>query len=219
MATTAILAGPGDFLPVLFVLIAIASGIINFVKERKAAAEREVGNAGGGNVRANVDGELQSEIDAFLEEVSPDDFEEVKPARQSTARQSTAGQQRRRKSNSDEEAERRRRVRARREHERQQAAEDSQRQSVRQRHLETSELSEVSGRHAVANRQVDSTVEDRHLEDNIDGPSQASASLAAMTDDSNPVAELLRTPSGIRNAILLSEILGPPLANRPGRKR
>lgn len=214
MATTAILAGPGEFLPVLFVLIAIASGIINFVKERKAAAEREVGNAGGRNVRANVDGELQSEIDAFLEEVSPDDFEEVKPARRSNT-----GQQRRRKTNSDEEAERRRRVRARREHERQQAAEDSQRQSVSQRHLETSELSEVSSRHAVADRHVDSTVEDRHLKDNIDGPSQANASLAALTDGNNSVAELLRTPSGIRNAILLGEILGPPLANRPGRKR
>jgi hypothetical protein len=213
MATTAILAGPGEFLPVLFVLIAIASGIISFVKERKVAVEREVGNAGGGDVRANVDGELQSEIDAFLQEVSPDEFEEAKPARQSNT------QQRRRKSSSDEEAERRRRVRARREHERQQAEEDRQRQSVRKRHLEASELSDVSSRHEVANRHVDSTIEDRHLEDHIDGPSLAAAPLAATTVGNSSVAELLQRPDGIRDAILLNEILGPPLANRPGRKR
>jgi ABC-type Na+ efflux pump permease subunit len=218
MATTAILAGPGEFLPVLFVLIAIASGVINFVKERKAAAEREVGNGGDGNVQANADGEMQSEIDAFLQEVSPDDFEEAKPARQGNAQQQ---QRRRRKSSSssDEEAERRRRVRARREHERQQAEEDSQRQSVRKRHLETSDLSEVSSRHKVANRHVGSTVEDRHLEDHIDGPSQAAAPLAATTVGNSSVAALLQSPDGIRDAILLNEILGPPLANRPGLKR
>ena len=46
MATTAILAGPGDFLPVLFVLIAIASGIINFVKERRVAPNEKLAMPG-----------------------------------------------------------------------------------------------------------------------------------------------------------------------------
>ena len=212
MATTAILAAPGDFLPILFVLIAIASGIINFVKERRAAAEREVGNAG----RGNPNNELQSEIDAFLQEVSPDDFvEESPPPRQNRGQE----QRRRRRTNTDEEAERRRRVRARREHEKRQAAEDRKRQSVKQRHLETGELGNVSNRHEVANRHVDSSVENRHFEDNIDGPSQATELRATSAAGNSSIAELLRQPGGIRDAIMLNEILGPPLANRPKRRR
>lgn len=215
MATTAILAAPGEFLPILFVLIAIATGIINFVKERRAAAERDAGNFANRGGHGNVDGELQSEIDAFLQEVSPEQYEEARPARQDNAQQQ---RRRQKKANSDEEAERRRRVRARREHERKQEAEDRKRQSVRKRHLETSDLNEVSDRHNVANRHVESTVKDRHLEDHIDGPSDSTLSSAVSTGG-NSVAELLRTPGGIRNAILLNEILGPPLANRPDRKR
>lgn len=212
MATTAILAaGAGDVLPVLFVLIAIASGIINFVKERKAAAEREAGNAG----RGNPNRELQSEIDAFLQEVSPDDSEPARPARQSHTQR-----QRRQRANSDEEAERRRRARARRERTRKQAAvEKRKRESVRDRNLDTSGLSEVSSRHEVANRHVDSKVEDRHLEDRIDGPSQAMPNQAVGAQTSSLVTDLLQRPGGIRDAILLNEILGPPLANRPDRKR
>ncbi|MFT5092438.1 MAG: hypothetical protein ACI93T_001258 [Porticoccaceae bacterium] len=209
MATTAILAGPGEFLPILFVLIAIASGIINFVKERRAAADRDMVNAGGGN----ADRELLTEIDAFLEEVSPSDFEETKPPRQRNPQQ----QRRRRRNNSDEEAERRRQVRARREHEKQQAETDRNRKSIGNRHLETSNLSDVRSRHEVANRHVNSSVEDRHLEDHIDGSSDAQP--VATASNGNSIAEQLRSPGGIRDAILLSEILGPPLANRPRRKR
>ena len=211
MATTAILAAPGDFLPILFVLLAIASGIINFVKERRAAAEREVGNAG----RRAPNNELQSEIDAFLQEVSPDDFEESRTPR----RNSGQGQRRRKRTNTDEEAERRRRVRARREHEKRQAAEDRKRQSVKQRHLETAELGNVSNRHEVANRHVDSSVENRHFEDNIDGPSQATEVRATSAAGNGSIAELLQRPGGIRDAIMLNEILGPPIANRPKRRR
>jgi hypothetical protein len=216
MATTAILAGPGDFLPVLFVLIAIASGIINFVKERRAAAEREVGNAGRGNAgRGNPNNELQSEIDAFLQEVSPDDFVEESPPPRPTR---TQQQRRRRRASSDEEAERRRRVRARREHEKQQAAEDRKRQTVKQRHLETSDLGDVSDRHEVANRHVDSSVENRRFEDHIDGPSQATAPRATGPAGNSSVADLLQQPGGIRDAIMLNEILGPPVARRPKRR-
>ena len=210
MATTPILAGAGEVLPVLFVLIAIASGIINFVKERKAAVDREAGNAG----RGNPNRELQSEIDAFLQEVS-DDSESARPARQSNTQRP-----RRQRPNSDEEAERRRRARARRERTRKQAAiEKQKRESVRDRNLDTSDLSEVSSRHEVANRHVDSKVEDRHLEDHIDGPSQAMPVHTAEAATSTSVTALLKRPDGIRDAILLNEILGPPLANRPTRKR
>ena len=74
-------------------------------------------------------------------------------------------------------------------------------------------------RHAVANRHVDSKVEDRHLEDHIDGPSQAMPDETLKVSTSTPVAALLQRPGGIRDAILLNEILGPPLARRPDRKR
>lgn len=213
MATTAILAGPGDFLPVLFVLIAIASGIINFVKERRAAAERDGAKAGVWENDGNGDQELQSEIDAFLQEVSPSEFEEARPSRQGNRQQ----QRRRRKKSSDEEAERRRRVRARREHEKRQAESDGKRQSVRKRHLDTSDLSEVSSRHEVANRHVDSSVGDRHLEANLDDSPVEEP--VANTNAGRSVTELLRRPGGFRDAILLNEILGPPLANRPRSKR
>lgn len=214
MATTAILAGPGDFLPVLFVLIAIASGIINFVKERRAAAERDGAKAGVWEDDGKGNQELQSEIDAFLQEVSPGDFEEARPPRQGNAQQQ---QRRRRRKSSDEEAERRRRVRARREHEKRQAESDGKRQSVSKRHLDTSDLSEVSSRHEVANRHVDSSVEDRHLEANIDDSPVEQP--VANANAGRSVTELLRRPGGFRDAILLNEILGPPLANRPRSKR
>lgn len=211
MATTAILAGPGEFLPVLFVLIAIASGIINFVKERRATAEREVGNAG----RGTPSNEPQSEIDAFLQEVSPDDLEELPSPQQNGARE----QRRRNRASSDGEAKRRRRVRARQEHEKRQAAEDQKRQAVKQRHLETSDFGDFSNRHEVANRHVDSSVENRHFEDHIDGPSQATAPRATGAAGNSSVADLLQQPGGIRDAIMLNEILGPPVARRPERRR
>jgi hypothetical protein len=211
MAMTAILAAPGDFLPVLFVLIAIASGIVNFVKERRAAAQPEGGNAG----RGNANNELQLEIDAFLQEVSPGELEELPPSQQKRARQ----QRSRKRVGSDEKSERRRRVRARREHEKRQAAEDQKRQAVKQRHLETSDLGDVSNRHEVANRHVDSSVENRHFEDHIDGPSQATAPRVTGAAGNSSVADLLQQSSGIRDAIMLNEILGPPIARRPGRRR
>ncbi len=211
MATTAILAGPGDFLPVLFVLIAIASGIINFVKERRAAAERDGVKVRGWEGEGNGNQELQSEIDAFLQEVSPSEFEEARPPRQRNPQQ-----QRRRRKNSDGEAERRRQARARREHDKRQAEKDRARKSVGNRHLETSDLSEVSSRHEVANRHVDSAVEDRHLEANLgDSPGDKSDVEAAT---GGWVTELLRKPGGFRDAIVLGEILGPPVANRPPRR-
>ena len=210
MATTVILAAPGDFLPVLFVLIAIASGIINFVKERRATAEQGVGNAG----RGNANNEFQSEIDAFLQEVSPGELEEVPSSKQKRARE----QRRRKRASSDEKSERRL-LRRKREHEKRQAAKDRKRQAVKQRHLETSDFGDVSNRHEVANRHVDSSVENRHFEDHIDGPSQATAPRVTGPAGNSSVADLLQQPGGIRDAIMLNEILGPPIARRPGRRR
>lgn len=210
MATTAILAGPGDFLPVVFVLIAIASGIANFIKERRAAAERVDANprGGGWDGGGDVDQELQSEIDAFLQEVSPGSSE-------SSNRQqgNTQQRRRRRRAKSDEEAERRRRVRARREHERKQQEADSKRKTLRQRHLETSELGEVSQRH------VESSVEDRHLQTHIVDPRIDEKADLSMAAASVALATMLKQPGGVRNAILLGEVLGPPVARRPRKKQ
>lgn len=212
-----ILAGPGDFLPVIFVLIAIASGIINFIKERKAAVGKVDLDPGDWEAQGNPDSELQSEIDAFLQEVSPGNSEPSRPQRQGNPQQ-----RRRKKVESDEEAERKRQVRARREHERRQLEEDQKRKSLRTRHLDTSELGEVSHRH------VENAVEDRHLrpiDDNLPArqPRRSSFEAPAVKTDlqfqASSVVAILREPGGIRNAVLLSEIIGPPLASRTRRKR
>lgn len=201
MAMTAILAGPGDFLPVIFVLIAIASGIVNFIKERKAAAERE-GMKAGGWQGGNADRELRSEIDVFLQEVSPDDAAESRPSR---------SQQRRRQAISDEEAERRRELRARRERERRQRKAKQQRQSTSKRKTGAGDLDGVSSRH------VESSVENRHLQPHIAGSADSDllSQRGSQDQEASRISALLHQPDGIRNAILLSEILGPPLAQRP----
>lgn len=213
MAAPVMLAGPGEFLPVIFVIYVIARGIINFVKEQKQGEQVNMARRGD----SDVDQGLQSEIDAFLQEVSPGDSNESKPSRQSDPQR-----RRRRKAVSEEETERRRRVRARREHEKRQLEEEQSRQSLRQRHLETSELGEVSDRH------VESSVEDRHLRAQIDGlPANElrevsvveKRSAAVIALDATTVAAMLQQEGGIRNAILLSEIVGPPVSRRPRRNR
>lgn len=204
MAMTAILAGPGDFLPVIFVLIAIASGIVNFIKERKAAAAREDIKAGGWK-GGDADRELRSEIDVFLQEVSPDDSSTSRPPRQSASQQ-----QRRKKAIPDEEAERRRQLRARRE--RRQKKDNQQRSSASRRKTGTRDREEVSSRH------IESSVENRHLHPHI--VSASDSDLLSQRDsperEASRIATLLHQPAGIRNAILLSEILGPPVSQRPG---
>jgi hypothetical protein len=213
LAATVILAGPGEFLPVIFVVYVIARGIVNYIKEQKQSEQDIMARRGD----SDVDPELQSEVDAFLEEVSPTDSDDSR-----RSRQSDPPQRRRRKAASDEEAERRRRVRARREHEKRQQEEEQSRQSLRKRHLETSDLGEVSDRH------VESSVEDRHLERQIDGlPANKlreaailkKPSVAIVALDATSVAAMLQQEGGIRNAILLSEIVGPPLSSRPRRNR
>jgi hypothetical protein len=214
IAATVILAGPGEFLPVIFVLYIIARGIINFIKEQKQSEQVIMARRGD----SDVDPEPQSEIDAFLEEVSPGDSDVSRRSRQSDPQQ----RRRKRTGASEEEAERRRRVRARREHEKRQREEEQSRQTLRKRHLETSELGEVSDRH------VESSVEDRHLQAHIDGlpvnklrehsiVEVPTADIAAL--DATSVAVMLQTSGGVRNAILLSEIVGPPLGSRPRRNR
>jgi hypothetical protein len=213
LAATVILAGPGEFLPVIFVVYVIARGIVNYIKEQKQSEQDIMARRGD----SDVDPELQSEVDAFLEEVSPTDSDDSR-----RSRQSDPPQRRRRKAASDEEAERRRRVRVRREHEKRQQEEEQSRQSLRKRHLETSDLGEVSDRH------VESSVEDRHLERQIDGlPANKlgeaailkKPSVAIVALDATSVAAMLQQEGGIRNAILLSEIVGPPLSSRPRRNR
>lgn len=206
---TAILAGPGDFLPVIFVLIAIASGIINFIKERKAAAEREGVNAGGWK-GGNANPELQSEIDAFLEEVSPDRSDSPRRPRRSESHQ-----RRRKKVVSDEEAERRRKLRARRERDRRQKDSGRRRQTVGSRKPDTQKLDGVSSRH------VESSVENRHLQPHIldSSTSDFLSENQARPIEASRIVSMLQQPDGIRNAILLGEILGPPVAQRPDRKQ
>ena len=172
------------WLSVIFVLIAIASGIVNFIKERKAAAERE-GMKAGGWQGGNADRELRSEIDVFLQEVSPDDAAESRPSR--------SQQQRRRQAISDEEAERRRELRARRERERRQRKAKQQRQSTSKRKTGAGDLDGVSSRH------VESSVENRHLQSHIAGSADSDllSQRGSQDQEASRISALLHQPDGI----------------------
>ncbi|MDA1162502.1 MAG: hypothetical protein O3B13_05345 [Planctomycetota bacterium] len=209
MTTTALLAAPGagDFLPIIFVVIAIISGLVNFIKERRAGEQVNAGMRGD----ANIDQGLQSEIDSFLQELSPGDSNASRSPRQS----GTQPQRRRKRASSPEEVERKRRVRARREHDRLEDEVAKNRMSLSKRHLETNDLSEVSHRH------VRSAVGGRHLEPQIHDLMEQSPKPTPTPNISpetsfvtGSVHALLRQPGSIRNAVLLTEILGPPIARR-----
>lgn len=226
MANISLLAaGPGDILPVIFVLIAIASGIVNFVKERRAAEQVRPRREGGDD---GDDPELRSEIDAFLKEVSggggssqPD----------TTAAQQQRAQERRRRSR--EEEERRKRIRARRERERrareEAVAAATERESVADRHLDTSDIGGVSQRHVeslVENRHLDSHIDDEvlgneresmtdHIGDTTDAFATGSPSRGEQTATQAALVDMLRRPEGMQTAILLNEILSPPISRRP----
>ena len=210
MAPIGLFADVGDVLPVIFVLIAIASGIVNFFKERRAADQLKPRMR---NDADAVDSELQSEIDAFLEEVSTGKADSPRPARPAQV------EQRRRQARSSQEEERRRRIRARRERERREREAAKARESLESRHLEASDIGKVSQRH------VPSAVEDRHLESVIAIEStQESAAESAVSEPAARAAAaqipaLLQQPGGIRNAIVLNEILSPPVSRRPRTRR
>lgn len=193
MANYMLAAGVGDVLPFLFVIVAIATGIINHFRE-KSAAEQAKQNRNRRQSQSHRDEEMDSEIDMFLEEVSGGD-ERPRRKRPQRKRPRPSGQRRPQRKRPSRDRE-----------------ESQERQSVADRHVESS----VSQRHvqsSVSDRHVESSVGSRHLESNV-----AAAGVAdrrSKTAANSPIAKMFNSADGVRTAIILNEILSPP----PGRRK
>jgi hypothetical protein len=192
---------PGEIFPYVFIIIALISGIRNFLKERGNAQQiqemRKTRKQDQGLGR-------NDEISQFLNDVG-------------TTKKKSPPQRKKRSSQRQQAQKRRTRREAIRDqptrndgHARKSQAESSR---VSDRHLNTEDLGSVREHHlesTVKDRHLESEVADQHLFDD-NGQSQQ---VTKQQRDLHPVAALLREPSGICNAILLNEILQPPLSRR-----
>lgn len=195
-------AGPGDVITVAIFLIAAISGLMNFIKDRRAAANRQFEDQPKQNrPRTREEEELQSEIEAFLTEVSSSgpSSSSGSGTRSRTPQQSPPrpqGQKQRRKKAATPKPERT----------------DAQ-QDVAQRQLPAGNLGGVGQRHmenSVQNRHIDSSVAGQQLQ-----PGSAfNASAQPAPKATAGFAAMLSQAGGVRNAIILSEVLGPPVAKR-----
>ncbi|MBI1311479.1 hypothetical protein GC176_09240 [bacterium] len=199
----------GEVLWVLFVIVAMISGIINKMKEGKAAEARQQRRAQGGPPRARE--QLQDEISQFLEELNTGNPvpsprpQQQRPTRE-RARSSQQPQRGRKRRQSGQES-----ATAN-------ASDQGRTPSTRRNGLEH-EISTMKQRH------VQSEVHERHLQSNVgehqpgrlaESMAEAGASQAAVIAAVGlpPVAQLLTRRDGLANAIVLNEILSPPVSRR-----
>ncbi len=196
--TPLLAAGAGEIVPVIVVLITIASAIVNFIKEKAQAAQREQQV---NNRDAKRDPQLQSEIEQFLEQVSagtsrgrnrsePVEVTDADVFEQPSRKRERPPQQR-------------------------QKEPQKPKTSVAERHLESKGGGKISDRHVqsqVREHHLQSQVAQSHLTTHVGGGTvEVSASSIAA---SSSFAELLSNPDTVRNAMILNEILSPPLARR-----
>jgi hypothetical protein len=191
-------AGIGDVVPILFIAIALITGFLNFLKEKKNAAEAQDMRRRKG-ARGN---QRDDELAQFLDEVATSD---TKP-------QPRKRQQRKRPTQRDRSQQRQKRREQNMQSEERPRRSPAKSSSVASRHLETEELSQVSDRHvtsSVESRYLESKVAEQHLYE-TDGVATAATEESKI----HPIAVLLARPGGIRDAIMLNEVLQPPLSRR-----
>jgi len=189
---------------IIVVLIMVASGIINYLKERRAEANRrrqlEESSPQFGSDR------LRGEIDQFLTEVAETnrgssvrrseealELTDEHVIDQRPARQKSAGR-------GDEQTRQQRRAANQR------AAKDTQFGQVAQRHVS----SQVRDHH------LQSQVESSHLVPHVGlavGGETMSPPMSTQ-EGAHPLATLLSNTEGVRHAIILNEVLGPPVSRR-----
>lgn len=194
----AVMAGIGDVVPALFIIIALISGFLNFLKEKKNAAEAEDLRR---RKRERKQGQPDDELSAFLNEVG---------ASETTTPPSS--QRRRKRPSQRDRAQQRRQQREQAQEENDQSRRRPGKSGVAERHLETSEMGTVSSRHvesSVESRHLESQVADQHLFE-VEVEEDAGAAAAERSSEPHPLVELLGKPEGMRNAIILNEILQPP---------
>lgn len=198
-----------DVLWVLFVLVAMVSGIINKFKENKAAEEVRQRRAQRGGVQGRE--QVQDEISVFLEELGSD-TPARKPRPEQRTRRERAQQQRRPK--------RRQNVAEREASDR--SARQRSRPSGSKKRLEH-EVGTMKDRH------MQSAVQERHLQSHVGDhqPGTLAESLIEAPESRAdaiavaglpPVAQLLARRDGLANAIMLNEILSPPVSRRANRR-
>jgi len=195
-------AGIDNVFTVAILLIAAIGGLMNFIKERRAAVNRQFEDRPKQNrPRTREEEQLQSEIEVFLSEVSSSGSSSSQSGR-SRAEQQTQprpqGQKQRRKKKTPEAAK--------------PESAEAQR-SVSQRHLPAGNLG------GVGQRQMGSSVQDRHIDSSVAGQqlhagSAFNASGPQAARATAGFATMLNQAGGVRNAIILSEVLGPPIAKR-----
>jgi hypothetical protein len=203
-----------DVLWVLFVLVAMVSGIINKFKENKAADEMRQRRAQRGGPGRE---QLQDEISQFLDELGSETPQQRPQPRQQRSRRESA-QQRRRETAVGQD--------------RDESSADTRSRSGRGRKRQDQDISSVKKRHvqsSVQDRHVRSSVHNRHLDSEV-GDHQV-GTFGGATDEITdaditamaaagvpPVAQMLRSRNGIASAIVLNEILSPPVSRRTDRR-
>lgn len=195
-------AGPGEILPVIFVVIAIISGIVNHIKEKNAAAARMANRGGGRNPR---EANLQGEIESFLNEVSASDRPDEENRRRQRPPNRQGQQQRRKKaSRPREDAPAKRPPR------------ENRRESVASRQLDKGDIGHMRERHvesAVEQRHLESKVAESHFEDDEYGAAPAGI-VGGKQNVSAAGIELFQQAGGIRSVIVMNEILSKPISRR-----
>ena len=195
----AVMAGIGDVVPALFIIIALISGLLNFLKEKKNAAEAE--DLRRRKRERKRGGQPDDELSAFLNEVGAAETTAPPPS-----------QRRRKRPSQRDRAQQRRQQREQAQEENDQSRRRPGKSGVAERHLETSEMGTVSSRHvesSVESRHLESQVADQHLFE-VEGEEDAGAAAAERSSEPHPLVELLGKREGMRNAIILNEILQPP---------
>lgn len=189
-------AGIGDVVPILFIVIALISGFLNFLKERKNAGEAQDMR----RRKRERKNERDDELSQFLDEVATSDTKPQQRQKRKRPTQRDRSQQRQKRREQTMQSEERLR------------RSPAKSSSVASRHLDTEEFSQVRDRHvqsSVENRHLESQVSEQHLYE-----SDESSQTATPTATKHPIAQMLARPSGIRDAIILNEILQPPLSRR-----
>ena len=216
MSQNLILAADG-VVAMVVVGIAIVSGIYNFITERIAAAKLKENQAANGGGRRND--KLRSEVDSFLDEISSPQSKKPSPQSQRQAVELTfedmmddsVPQPATRPKSQSNKAPSRKAA----------STKPQQNKPVSQRHLQNSDIGQVRQRHVeshVAETHLQSHVGQGHLATSLgmSGSTDAatSVSIDLQSAGSIAVALLLSNPQSIRDAIVMNEILSPPLSRR-----
>ncbi len=210
----------GGIATLIFVAIAIISGIYNFITERIAAAklkEQQAANGGG-----RRDDKLRTEVDSFLDEISSS--QPSKSTSQSRRKPAEVTFEELMEDAAPQRPTRTQPQSNKKATSRAQPAQPQKSKPVSQRHLQSSDIGQMRQRHVeshVAESHLQSHVGQSHLTTSFDSTGTAgtaeeatSVSRDFQSAGAAAVALLLSSPQSVRDAIVMNEILSPPVSRR-----